>query len=117
MELINLLTGQPAAVALAILALYWLNRNTLDFAREKREFIEIIRLERKEWLDEAREVRRELLDMQRASIEADKEVDHELHTLRDAITAVGLNVSQLLERVGRSAPSSTKSGDPNEPLR
>lgn len=117
MELINLLTGQPAAVALAILALYWLNRNTLEFAREKREIIEIIRLERKEWLEEARDVRRELLDMQRASVEADKEVDHELHTLRDAITAISLNVSQLLEKVGRSAQSSPKGGNPDEPIR
>lgn len=116
MEIINLLTGQPAAVALAILALYWLNRNTLEFAREKREIIEIIRLERKEWLDEARETRRELLDMQRASIEAEKAASHELHTLRGAITTIGLNVQQLLGRDERQTPRGTKGGNPNEPI-
>jgi hypothetical protein len=123
-ELINLLTGQPAAVALAILALYWLNRNTLEFVREKRELIEIIRSERKEWLDEAREVRRELLDIQRASIEAEKAMGHELHTLRSAVTAIGLNVQRLLERVAPHAPGAgsgetprgVKGGDSNEPF-
>lgn len=116
MELITLLTGQPAAVALAILAMYWLNRNTLEFAREKREIIEIVRAERKEWLDEARAVRDKLLDMQRSSIEADKEVDNEIHNLRGAIATVSLNVEQLLERVRGEAPRGVKGGDPNEPL-
>lgn len=111
MELISLLTGQPAAVALAILAVYWLNRNTLEFAREKRELLEIIRAERKEWIDQAREDRRELLEIQRSSIEADKTVAHELHTLRQPLTSIGLDIQWLKAKLGGETPRGSKTGD------
>lgn len=110
MELINLLTGQPAAVALAILAMYWLNRNTLEFAREKRELLEIIRAERKEWLDQAREERRELLDIQRASIEADKQGSHEIHALRNQLAAVVTGVQYLVAKAGGEPPRQSAGG-------
>lgn len=107
-ELVSLLTGQPAAVALAILAIYWLNRNTLEFAREKREIIELIRAERKEWLDAAREERRELFDMQRASVEAEKLVAHELHTLRQPLTDIRLDIQWIKARIGGESPRGAK---------
>lgn len=110
MELLNLLTGQPAAVALAILAMYWLNRNTLEFAREKKELLDIVRAERKEWLEQAREDRRELIDVQRASIEADAEVKRELHALRNQLATIVTGVQVLVSRFG-NAPGSSTTGD------
>jgi hypothetical protein len=109
-ELLNLLTGQPAAVALAILAMYWLNRNTLDFAREKRELLDIIRTERKEWLDGAREERRELIDISRSSIDADKQVAHELHALRQPLTDIRLDIQWLKAKLGGEPSRKTPGG-------
>lgn len=100
MELINLLTGQPAAVALAILAMYWLNRNTLEFAREKRELLEIIRAERKEWLEQARADRSEFIALQRASIETDAQVKNELHALRTQLTPLVAGINLLVAKLG-----------------
>lgn len=110
MELINLLTGQPAAVALAILAMYWLNKNTLDFAREKRELLEIIRAERKEWQDTSREDRREVIDISRASIETDKDVKHELHALRQPLTDIRLDIQWIKAKLGGETPRGSERG-------
>lgn len=108
MELINLLTGQPAAVALAILAMYWLNRNTLEFAREKRELLEIIRAERKEWLDQARADRTELIALQRSCIETDAQVKNELHSLRNQLTPIVAAINTLLAKPGDASRGSTR---------
>lgn len=113
MELINLLTGQPAAVALAILAMYWLNKNTLDFAREKRELLEIIRGERKEWMDTSREDRREVIDISRASIEADKDVKHELHALRQPLTDIRLDIQWIKAKMGGETSRGGERGNPD----
>lgn len=109
----NLITGQPAAVALAILALYWLNRNTLEFAREKREIIEIIRAERKEWLDTMREERRELIEINRDAIDAQHKVAHELHSLRNLVQPVVLSVQQSRGK-GSDAEGSTGAGNSDD---
>lgn len=113
MELISLLTGQPAAVALAILAVYWLNRNTLEFAREKREIIELLRAERKEWQEQSREERRELMDIQRASVEAEKQVAHELHALRNQLAPTLPLLQQLMAKFGGETPRGVKGRNPD----
>ena len=110
-ELISLLTGQPAAVALAILAMYWLNRNTLEFAREKREMLEIIRAERKEWLDQARADRAELTSLQRASIETDVQVKNELNALRSQLAPLVANLQYLVAKLGGDAPRGIERGN------
>lgn len=111
MELINLLTGQPAAVALAILAMYWLNRNTLEFAREKREMLEIIRAERREWLDQARADRAELTSLQRSSIETDVQVKNELYALRTQLAPLVTNLQFVVAKLGGDAPRGPERGN------
>lgn len=110
MDIITLLTGQPAAVALAILAMYWLNRNTLEFAREKRELLEIMRAERKEWLDQARADRKENIDLQRTSIETDSQIKNELHALRNQLAPIVTGIQFLVGRAGGETPRKAAGG-------
>ena len=85
-EIVQLISEQTPAVALAIIVLWFYNRLTLDFLRERKEMLEALRAERKEWMDDERQRNHQLLDAYRAAIEAISSMRAEMHALKGKIT-------------------------------
>ena len=71
MEIVQLISEQTPAVALAILVLWFYPRLTLDYLRE-----------RKEWLDSERQMMQQLLDSYNRGVEAMTAMRDEMHALK-----------------------------------
>lgn len=85
LEIVQLISEQTPAVALAIIVLWFYNRLTLDYLRERKDFLETLRTERREWLDGERQRNQQLLDAYRAAIEAIAAMRAEMHALRNKV--------------------------------
>lgn len=99
---LELLNGQPAAMVLALVLLFLLNRQYTDHLKEKREIIEIIRAERAEWIKKEEQMQGHLLELVRTSTEGQTRTVNELHQLRNWITKWTLEIERV--RLGGKEP-------------
>lgn len=93
------LFAQSPAVALALLIWWYGNRDILRLLQERREIIEALRTERKEWMDALRQVLADYRADSRASVETKANLAAELHSLKNKMTDLVLKVEMLLMRV------------------
>lgn len=100
MEILQLISEQTPAVALAIVIWYFSNRDILRFLQERREMIEALRLERKEWIETIRQVTTHYEERMASATEARVAQASELHALKGKITELILKVEALLMRHG-----------------
>lgn len=96
MELLQLISGQTPAVALAIVIWYFSNRDILRFLQERREMIEALRLERQEWLTAMRQITTQYEERTQAATETRVANTAELHALKSRMTELILKVEALL---------------------
>lgn len=101
LELLQLISEQTPAVALAITIWFFSNRDTLRFLQERREMIEALRLERKEWNDELRLITDRYDMRQREATESKMLIQAEMHTLKGQITTLILKVEAWMARDDR----------------
>jgi len=95
-DLLQLISEQTPAVALAITIWYFSNRDILRFLQERREMIEALRLERQEWTATLRQVTTQYEERMRTSTEARVAQTAELHALKSRMTELILKVEALL---------------------
>jgi hypothetical protein len=100
-ELLQLISEQTPAVALAITIWFFSNREILRFLQERREMIEALRQERLEWNEALRQITERYDNRQREATEAKMTVAAEMHALRGKLTEWIANDN----RRGRSANS------------
>lgn len=93
------LFAQSPAVALALLIWWYGNRDILRLLQERREIIEALRVERKEWMDALRQVLADYRTDSRASVETKANLAAELHSLKGKVTELLLKVELSLMRV------------------
>ena len=86
MELIELISEQTPAVALCIVILFYYNRDSLRYLEERREMIETLRNERREWIEATRVLNQQYNDLLRTSVEAMSKMAAEMHALRGKLT-------------------------------
>lgn len=86
MELLQLISEQTPAVALAITIWFFSNREILRLLQERREIIEALRLERKEWNEALRLITERYDTRQREAIESKMNMASEMHALRSKLT-------------------------------
>lgn len=98
---IQALFSQSPALALALFIWYYSNRDILRLLQERRDIIEALRVERKEWLDTLRIMLADYRNDSRASLEAKVAIQAELHALRGKMTDLILKVEMLLMRAGK----------------
>ena len=96
LELLQLISEQTPAVALAITIWFFSNRDTLRFLQERREMIEALRLERKEWNEELRLITERYDARQREATESKMLIQAEMHSLKGQITALILKIEAWL---------------------
>lgn len=96
MEILQLISEQTPAVALAITIWWFSNRDILRLLQERREMIEALRIERKEWVEAIRLVTIQYEERIHASTESRMAQSAELHTLKNKIQELILKVEAVL---------------------
>lgn len=86
MEIVQLISEQTPAVALAITIWFFSNREILRLLQERREIIEALRLERKEWNDALQKITERYDNRQREATEAKMNMASEMHALKNKVT-------------------------------
>jgi hypothetical protein len=84
-ELLQLISEQTPAVALAITIWFFSNREILRLLQERREIIEALRLERQEWTKTLEHITERYDSRQREATEAKMTMAAEMHALRGKI--------------------------------
>ena len=86
---IELLTGQPAAMVLALVMLFLLNRNYLESLKE-----------RSAWLKREEQVHDRLWTLMQSTTEANVRLQNELHQLRNDLTRWMISIEQKMREGG-----------------
>ena len=97
MDILALLSEQVTPISLAIVIMWFYNKLVIDFLSERKEMIEALRTERKEWLAQNDRYLLQLFDTSSKNVEALQTVRNEVHSLRSTITEVML-------RQGKATP-------------
>lgn len=82
MDIIALLSEKTVAIALATLVMWFYNRHVDDMLLERKVWNELVRAERKEWLDTADRYLLQVFELNKSSIIALTENKAEMHNLR-----------------------------------
>ncbi len=90
MDIVELLSEKTVSVALAIVVMYFYNKLVIDFLQERKEMIEALRTERREWLASSTKYLETLFEVSRTSTEAIALLRSEMHSLKSRITELML---------------------------
>ena len=74
MDILAAIAEQSPAVSLALVALYFLNKASIDTLRERKEIIDTLNAERNEWVEDSRVMTREVIALMRVSIESTQQL-------------------------------------------
>lgn len=85
MDILALLSEQTVSVALALSIMWFYNKLVTDTLTDRRELIESIRSDRKEWLDESDVYIKTLFDISNRNTQTMTELRMELHALKGEI--------------------------------
>jgi hypothetical protein len=91
---VQLISEQATSVSLALVVMWFYNKLVIDFLTERKEMIEAIRLERKEWLATSERYLNELFTIGRQNIDALGAMKAETHALRNKLTEFMLSRGQ-----------------------
>ena len=100
MELLQLLSEQTPAVALAITIWFFSNREILRLLQERREIIEALRLERREQSEALQKIAERYDNRQREATEAKMTIAAEMHALKNKLTEWMLNEGRRSKQGG-----------------
>lgn len=101
---------QSPALALALFIWYYSNRDILRILQERREMIEALRLERKEWLATLQQVMADYRVDSRSLLTASEGVKAEMHALRGKMTELILKVEIVLMRAEKDEDNKKSGG-------
>jgi len=104
MELTKLLSEQTVSVSLAIAVLWFYNKLVVDYLDERKQILEILRLERKEWLEKEQNFLDKLFKLNAESTAAIIDNKAEIQALRGKI-----NEFMLKEELKKGTEDDNKS--------
>ena len=85
MDILSVISEQTTSIALAIVVMWFYNKLVIDFLSERKEMIEALRTERKEWLAQADRYLVQLFEVNRIGAQSLTEVRSEIHQLRNRL--------------------------------
>ena len=103
LDVISAITGQSPAIVVAILSLYFLNKNYIESLRERREILENIRKERLEWMATMQRIADRYDTRLAAAIEAAADVKNQIHALRGTLTDFMLRIDPKWRNTQRTS--------------
>lgn len=91
MDILNVISEQTTSVALAVVIMWFYNKLVLDFLAERKEMIDALRTERKEWIMKSDLYLNQLFEINRQSVEGLSLVRSEMHALKGRVTELLLS--------------------------
>lgn len=89
--MVQLISEQATSVSLALVVMWFYNKLVADFLTERKEMIEAIRAERKEWLATSEKYLGELFVLGRHNTDALTAMRAEVHALKNKLTELMLS--------------------------
>jgi hypothetical protein len=95
-ELWSIIGNLSPGVAVGVLCLYLYNTMALRYLEERKEMLQNMMVERKEWNESLRLLNTEYRDLQRLVIEAMTSTRGEMHALRNKLTEFMVSIENQL---------------------
>lgn len=94
MDVVQLVSEQATSVSLAIVIMWFYNKLVQDILIERKEMIEEIKAERKEWLAQTDRYLNQLFDVTFKSTDTMAKIGAEVHALRGKLTEFMLTLGK-----------------------
>lgn len=91
MDILTLITEQTAPIALAVVVMYYYNRLVVDVLKERKDMVEAIRAERKEWIETNNGNLQQMFLLIRTNSDSLNLISSNVHSLKNEITKYMLN--------------------------
>lgn len=90
MDILEVISEKTTAIALALTVMYFYNKLVSDVLLERKELLEILRNERKEWLETSHSHMETLFTLVQGNVESMVGFRSEIHALRNRLTEIYL---------------------------